>query len=95
MLTEEQIQEVEKDWKSRGYGCDLWSDKAGANWRGFMRDADELVMLLAGELEIRFNGRIFRLVVGDEFIIPAKAFHTVFNNGEEPNKWLCGYKEVA
>ena len=55
-----------------------------------MHEADELVMVLEGELELQ--GKTFRPHIGEEVFIPAHVTHSVRNVGGTTAKWLYGYK---
>lgn len=57
-----------------------------------MHDADELVMVLEGEEEFEMSGKKYRPKPGEEFLIPARAYHTARNIGKVTSKWLYGYK---
>lgn len=61
-------------------------------WEDYVHATDELVMILEGNLEIEFGGRLVKPAVGEELLIPAKARHTVRNVGNQTARWLYGYK---
>ena len=46
------IEQVCREWKARGFSCDIWSDPPGQIWANFIHATDELVMLLEGEFEL-------------------------------------------
>ena len=48
------LDQVPKDWRGRGYSCDIWTDPPGQVWEDFAHETDELVMLLDG---IELKGR--------------------------------------
>ena len=83
---------VEKDWKARGFSCDLWIDAPGRVWQNFIHETDELVMLVEGEEEFEMNDQVHRLEIGRELLIPAGTYHTARNVGKSTSKWLYGYK---
>ncbi len=85
--------QVEKDWKARGFSCDLWVDPPGQVWKDYVHDVDELLMVLEGELELEMQGKTFRPKVGEEVFIPARTLHTVRNVGNTTSRWLYGYKQ--
>lgn len=87
-------QRIARDWRGRGFSCDLWSDPPGQVWADFVHAGDELVMLLEGQIELRFGGRVLRPAVGEEVLIPAGAAHTVVNTGAARNRWLYGYRKT-
>lgn len=77
----------------RGFSFGVFVDPPGRVWPDFTHPTDELVMLTQGEFELEFNGKILRPEVGEEVLIPARALHTVTNNGSVTNEWLYGYKK--
>lgn len=83
---------VARDWRSRGFTCDLWVDAPGQVWADFIHDTDELVMPVEGEIEMEFGGRVLRPRAGEEVLIPARTSHTVRNLGGVTSRWLYGYK---
>ncbi len=85
-------QAVERDWASRGFSCDLWTDPPGQVWADFVHSVDELVMPMEGRLEIEMEGKTFHPEAGEEILIPAKVTHTVKNIGDRTAHWLYGYK---
>jgi len=89
METQEQ---VAARWQDLGYSCDLWVDAPGQVWSDFVHDVDELVQVMAGELEMTYSGRTLRMGPGQECHIPAGAAHTVKNVGGTTARWLYGYK---
>ncbi|HEY7493580.1 MAG TPA: cupin domain-containing protein [Candidatus Tectomicrobia bacterium] len=84
--------QVKHAWAERGYDFTLWTDPPGQIWADFVHDVDELVLLLAGNLELSFLGQTVRPQVGEEVFIPAGVRHTVRNIGTTPNRWCYGYK---
>ncbi len=85
-------QETARDWNERGFSCDIWADPPGQVWADFVHGTDELVMLIDGELELRFAGQVLRPRVGEEVLIPAGEAHTVINVGNTGNHWFYGYR---
>jgi len=86
---------VKQDWASRGFSCDIWTDPPGRAWRDFVHQTDELVMLIDGEIELRFGGKVLRPSIGEEILIPANVAHTVVNVGSMTNHWFYGYQHTA
>jgi uncharacterized cupin superfamily protein len=87
-------QEIARDWAARGFSCDIWTDPPGRLWADFVHATDELVMLIDGDIELRFSGRVLRPPVGEEVLIPAGVSHTVINTGQTTNHWFYGYKRT-
>lgn len=82
-----------REWKKRGFSCDLWLDPPGQTWEDFMHEADELFMLVEGEIELEIENHVFHPEIGQEVLIPAKIYHSVRNIGGTDCKYLYGYKE--
>src|SRR2546426_11098666 len=74
-------EKVAKDWKARGFSCDLWVDPPGQIWEDYVHSTDELLMLMEGKLELEMQGKTFRPAIGEEVLIPAHNSHTVRNVG--------------
>ncbi len=85
--------ELKRDWEERGYGCDIWTDLPGQEWKDFVHDTDELVMLTEGDIELTFQGNTIRPKLGEEVYIPAGAKHTVRNVGSTHSRWYYGYRQ--
>lgn len=85
--------ELKKSWEARGYSCDVWTDLPGQVWRDFVNEAEELLMLCEGEIEITFQGSTVRPQVGEEILIPAGAMHTVRNVGITYSRWYYGFRQ--
>ncbi len=87
------MQQTEREWKSRGFSCGLWTDPPGQVWADYVHDNDELVMVVDGEVEFEYEGRVVRPSPWEEVLIPAGIFHTVRNVGTTTSRWLYGYKQ--
>ena len=83
---------VAKSWAKRGFGCSTWSDPPGQVWVNYVHHADELLMLVDGEIEVRINNTVLRPAIGEEIFIPSGTRHTVSNIGQQTNRWLYGYR---
>jgi mannose-6-phosphate isomerase-like protein (cupin superfamily) len=84
--------QIEHDWRSRGFSCGLWVDPPGQEWIDYVHTTDELLMVVEGELELEMQGRTLRPKLGEEVLIPAQVRHTVRNVGSTTARWLYGYK---
>ena len=87
-------QKTARDWAARGFSCDIWTDPPGQVWADFVHATDELVMLIDGDIEVRFSGHVQRPRPGEEILIPAGVSHTVINVGQTTNHWFYGYKRA-
>lgn len=86
---------VTQDWRERGFSCDLWVDPPGQRWEGFVHSTDELVVLMEGQLEVGVGEETARIAVGDEWLIPEGAVHSVRNVGKSTARWLYGYRRTS
>ena len=89
-----ELEGVRQNWAQRGFSCDIWVDSPGQVWKDFVHPVDELVMLIEGEIELKFEGKTLRPSIGEEILIPAGAAHTVRNVGRITNRWYYGYKRA-
>ena len=62
-------EQVATDWAKRGFRCDLWNDPPGRRWEDFTHAADELVVVLDGEMEFEVAGQVCYPVIGEELLI--------------------------
>ena len=85
------LDEVSRNWKNRGYSCDLFIDPPGQEWNGFVHQTDELVTVVEGELKMTVDGETVIARPGDEVFIPAEAVHSVKNIHTGASRWLYGY----
>ena len=71
------IDEVREKWRALGFDCSLWTDPPGKVWEGYVHAVDELLMPVAGVLEIDMDGKTLRPAPGEEVFIPARTDHNV------------------
>ncbi len=81
-----------EEWEQQGFSCDIWSDSPGQVWKDFAHATDELLMLIEGEIELSFQGKVLHPAPGEEVFIPAGVAHTVINIGDTRNRWYYGYR---
>ena len=84
---------IKANWQKRGFNCGIWLDPLGQIWADYVHDTDELIMLVEGEMELSFQGKIVRPRIGEEILIPALVSHTVINTGKTANRWYYGYRQ--
>ena len=92
LMTAINQKDVSQNWAARGFSCELWVDPPGQRWEDFVHNADELVLVLEGELEFEINGQISHPRAGEELYIPAGVVHSVRNLGGSTARWLYGYR---
>ncbi len=83
---------ISVEWEQRGFSCDLWKEPPGQTWEDYVHDVDELVMVVAGKLEVEMQGQTFHPQCGEEIFIPKNVHHSVRNIGGTAAHWLYGYK---
>lgn len=83
---------VQKRWHARGFSCGLWIDHSGRTWVGSPHQADQLIMVLSGDVELEIQGKRFRPEIGEEVCIPAQASHTIRILSRQTTRWLYGQK---
>jgi phosphoglycolate phosphatase len=82
---------VARDWRARGYSCELFVDPPGREWNGFVHPVNELVAVVEGRLRFETGRAAHTLEPGDELFIPAQAVHSVKNIHSGITRWLFGY----
>jgi len=70
---------VERDWRNRGFSCDM--------------RVVELMLWVEGELEMEMQGKFFSPELGEEIVIPENVVHSVHNVGGMSACRLYSYKE--
>ena len=84
-------QHIKQDWQARNFSFGIWDDPPGQVWKDFIHDADELFMVVEGDIELFMAGNTLHPAVGDEIVIPAHTLHTVKNIGQTISRWYYGY----
>ncbi|NJD08840.1 MAG: cupin domain-containing protein [Methylococcaceae bacterium] len=88
-----EVDAIGKNWRGRGFSCDLWVDPPGRCWEDFVHDQDELVIVLEGTMEFEIAGTVIQPQPGAELFIPAGAVHSARNRGRTMARWLYGYRQ--
>lgn len=83
--------EVSKEWRERGYSCDLFVDPPGREWNDFVHSTNEFVTVMEGKLRMIIEGEEMTAEPGDEIFIPKGACHSVRNIHSGTTRWLYGY----
>ena len=86
------LKQIEKDWVARGFSFGVWKDPPGQVWENFRHEADELFMVVSGRVELEMGGKHLFPSPGEEVLIPAKTYHSVYTSSDRPSKWLYGYR---
>lgn len=83
---------VAQEWRRRGFIPGHATYPPGRARADAVRDEDELVMLVEGEVELVLEGDVRRLAPGEEHLIPAGVRHTLRNVGSTPSRWLHAFR---
>ena len=86
---------VRTDWAQAGYSCELWVDPPERVWSDFVHEADLRLLLLAGSIQVELPGRTVQMQTGDELDVPAHTRFTIRHTGDQPARWLHGYRQPA
>ena len=81
---------VIQDWDARGFDCECEKDPPGDIRRGDVRDTDELIMVLHGDMEVEVDGKTVHPRNGEEVLIHAWARRNIRNVGKTLSEWLHG-----
>lgn len=84
--------EVMREWDNRGFTSQVYTDPPGREWKDYVRDMDELIMVLDGKIEIEMKGQKRQLIQGEEVLVPAGTRHTVRNVGDKQARNLWGFE---
>ncbi len=88
------LDRVSDDWRARGFGCDIWTDPPGQVWADFVHAVDELVMPVAGEVEIEMQGRRLRRRSARRSSSPLASPIPCATRVTCQNRWCYGYRQT-
>ena len=71
----------------------MWIDHAGREWSYQAKEADELFMLMSGELVLEIDGQLIWPSIGEEIRIPTGMPHAVRNSSGQTARWLYGQRQ--
>jgi mannose-6-phosphate isomerase-like protein (cupin superfamily) len=93
------IEDVEKlvaEYEKKGFKCELSTTSPHENWTSEDKghEADEIYILLEGELEFGLQGKTYRPNIGEVFTVPAHQPHTFKNPGNTVSRyyWIYDYE---
>lgn len=82
---------VARDWRARGFSCDVFVDPPGREWLDFVHHTNELVTVIEGCLRLTVGDQTVVVEEGDEAFIPRAVNHSVRNIHHRTTRWLYGY----
>ncbi|WP_211826660.1 cupin domain-containing protein [Kistimonas asteriae] len=89
------IDEIEKDWISRGFSFGVGTIKSGDGVNEAVHnDKDELVIMEKGKYEFTLDDESFVQEGCAEVYIPAGSTHSIKNLGPTDSKIYYGYKST-
>ena len=83
---------VVREWKKRGFIHGQATYPPGRERAATVRETDEVILVVEGEIQIEVAGEIVTLDPGKELLIPAGVPHTIRNAGPVISRWLYGYR---
>jgi quercetin dioxygenase-like cupin family protein len=93
-MAESDRTKIAADRAARGFSCDLWTGAPGQRREDFQHAEEEMVAVLAGEMEFEVGGQIHRPKARQELLIPAGTVHSASNVGRTTARWLSGYRRT-
>ena len=85
---------VEKRWQKQGFEIATRLDPPGEIGLDPASDADELFLLLEGEMVIEVEGATLEPQVGEEVLVPVGTAHKLRNVGTKKARWLYGLRRI-
>lgn len=85
---------VEKRWQKQGFATETRSDPPGQIALSPAPDADELLLVLDGRIEIEIEGATLEPQVGEEVLVPAGTVLSLRNAGKAKARWLYGLRRL-
>ncbi len=86
--------EIEREWRERGFGCAVRMGEPGEVWHDLLYDADALFMVIEGTMELDIAGLARQPEAGEEIMIPAETVHVVRVVGDAPARWMHGLRQI-
>lgn len=87
------VKDVQQAWFARGFSCEISVDPPGLIWENIVHDADELFMVVDGDVELELEGTPLHPKPFQEIMIPRKSRHTLRNIGCIPARWHYGFRQ--
>jgi hypothetical protein len=82
--------QVARDWRQRGYSCDVFTDPPCREWNDFVHATNELVTVMIGKLRLTIDAEETLAEPGDEVL---GVCHSVKNISSSTTHWLYGYDQ--
>ena len=76
------LEQLKNKWQEKGLICEVWELSPSDSWSDPGHKTDEFFVLLEGEMNVSYQGKVSNLKIGQEIMVPAKEPHTVTNYGE-------------
>lgn len=81
---------IKEEWRERGYTRKEITDNPGKIWHWETHEAEQIATVKSGKILIEFENETVLLEVGDEAVIPFRAWHRASNPFDKPCEWMYG-----
>ena len=87
------IETLKAEYEKRGFKCEISTSEPGEDWvsQEEGHEAEEVYILLEGELELSLQGQTYRPAIGEVFVVPAGEPHTFKSNKFSRYYWIYDY----
>lgn len=89
------LEKLKTEYEKQGFKCELCTHFPREGWTSSEKGhkADEIYILLEGEMEIDLHGKTHYATIGEVFTVPAHEPHALRITGSEPSTfyWIYGY----
>jgi len=82
---------VRRAWAGEGFSFGVFRDPPSQEWKNFVHDSDEYVLVAEGEMAITVGRERFEAAAGDLVRIPRGTSHSLRTLSAAGSVWLYGY----
>lgn len=83
--------EIQEEWRAKGFGFGVFRDPTGQEWNDFVHQTDEYVIVAEGTLTISVGQDMATCCAGDLVWIPKGVPHSLKTTSPDGSVWLYGY----
>lgn len=84
-------QDIEKEWRARGFSFGVFRDAHGQEWNDFVHDTHEYVIVSKGTLIVSVGDETAVCEAGDLVWIPKGTRHSLKTTSANGSVWIYGY----
>ncbi len=87
------IEKLKAEYQKKGFKCEITTSEPGEDWDSQEEghEAEEVYILLEGELELSLGGKTYRPAVGEVFVVPPHEPHNFKSNKFSRYYWIYDY----